>query len=182
MIVFGKVLRHGSRIPAGGAAVNVWVNDPSRTKAAQAVSDQNGVWQVEIAHPGRYIFEFGGGEYAAVRMEADIPDGWERVAFDDQFVPLLPGTAGKPSDGQAVYEDVVTSDIGKPLWDVHVQAYVPGKDYPTAECWTGLDGRFRLNLKPGKWEILMYRFGYNNSKPIVGIVDVREDGSVERAA
>jgi len=179
MRLFGNVIRHADHIPLDGVEVKAW-DATERKEIGKGISTDKGAWEMEIEKAGTYLFEFKKDGFHVNALHALIPNNAE-VSFDPVVLKPMVGIINLAAvkDGPAhLWEDIVLDDRERPVIEVHVQAFMPDQDILVAEAITGVDGRFRMLLKPGHYDILYYKFGWNQNMGAQAKVTVSEDGTV----
>lgn len=163
--VFGTVL---NTLEKGVEGVKVSTGD------AVGYSDKDGKWSLEIDSAQRKCeFEFWHRDYFPSRITGTI-DGAFR-AFDFGSVELRPLPIGGNAGGSILVEDVVVDQFGRPIRGIQVDCMPIDKNEIVAQLLTNNKGGFSMLLNPGRYQILLWKYGFNNNTPRQYILEVDEN-------
>ncbi len=157
VVVSGRVTRGGQPeagvlvgvMSAQGSSVMAWVGPPAARAVApsgppplNAVTREDGSYELLVFTPGRaYVEMQGGGQHHAGR-EVEIPDA-DRFVLDLEIA------------GATVTGVVVDRETGEPVPEVYVSLRpAEGQKAQGGSAESGVDGRFSLSAEPGEYRLV----------------------------
>ncbi len=145
---------------------------------AFAYSDESGKWQLELdgmAKTGE--FEFWHRDYFPLRITGSVEGNFSTFDFGQVDMRPLPIGGGK---GSVVISDVVLDQFGRPVkhLECEIERIEGDQRYIVAQLFTNSQGGFEVALEPGRYDCLVYKFGYNGNVPKVFSLLVDEDRGV----